>query len=1270
MTASPATSLHLQGMTELTLLAPLKRGFVPSGDACTYVSRLRLLFATLMAARSKAREQEQGSAFSDVVARVQTIHSFRLAVLEPTNQLLLAVTFDSGWEPYIRKVWRDLGPLLDVIFCHCEGYPLAADSAFETYVDWIRRQQVQAGFFYIASGLSVGDLRYLVDVERLQRDGDAGAAGCPAHQVSEQAIARLRIPHPSETALQQARLAPALVLARGLEALAGLYALTDFFAETPDPDARDAAVLLRAAQDLLVELREPLLRRQLAQEPGLQAQFRTELAWFFQPPPASRRPRRPPPPVPAPQALQSGLLQPDPDTSHGLLVLLQIRSRTAFRQWLAAQLPALAPQADARRQPLLNLAFTPRGLRRLGVPAETLGRLPREFVEGMEARADLLGDMRSNHPVHWQRPRRHGLSARDAAAAGPGSRVDLAEVDLVLQWRVLAPAAAQDDELGPKHPLFAAFQALASEPGLSVLAVEPLRRQTVGRPRAGTVPGGAPVVEHFGFVDGLSQPRFGGTAGDAAGEGPGAPPRSRDDLPLGELLLGHPSERGDGDPALADDPLLADGSFLVIRKLRQFPERLQQRLAAESARLGREGIRLSVDELKGALMGRMPDGRPLVTPDGPGPNDFDYRGDPQGLQCPFQAHARRANPREGQPNAHVPGGREPVPRLLRRGMSYGPDVTPDELAGRTPARERGLFFMACNASIAEQFEVVQRWLAGGNATGVGSAQGDPLLGVPVLGERRTLRFLREDAKGQQQLVRVFLDEEPDPRRAPAAPQPFVQLAWGLYAFLPSLRALAALTKGPATEAAVPASDPAREGQALIEQLQGPLKGAGAAAWKQCLEDMVARKQGVPDKLWAAVRELHGGVLDTGTDYGVLVGDPALLQEVLLDPQGRYSVCGYQARMQNSIGPIFLGMDAGAAYARLADPVNAIIGTLGRDETYRLSRAAMSEVLRQWWAEGTASALPGPSQRVPLDLKRLSDEVLARLSRHWFGLPDGDCVQAAARDWHWQADVQAPPRCPGHFDTPSRYFFQPMPEGTAAEEQGQRHGRQLLAAVTAWVAQTRAGAAAPAGTLTPALFAALPGLTDAELASTCIGVLMGFLPTVDGCWRRALMDSRADPRLWLARARLLAGTGTPDLAQAERALRPWLDQALLRHPVPDMIWRTARTAHGLGGGVDGDGGVAAVPVAAGRRVVLGLMSGTQVQWQAREAGGEAAQAQPADLSLVFGGQRPAGAPHPLHACPGYEAAMGMLLGMSAGLLQAELQTGTQAQLMWMVAPPPA
>ncbi|MBB2485803.1 hypothetical protein H5407_11285 [Mitsuaria sp. WAJ17] len=1246
MTAAIASSLHLQGMTELTLLAPLKRGFVPSGDTCSYASRLRLLFATLMAARSRAREQEQGSAFTDVVARVQTIHSFRLAILEPSQQLLLAVTFDSGWEPYIRKVWRDLGPLLDVIFCHCEGYPLAADSRSETYMAWIRASQVQAGFFYIASGLTVGDLRYLADVERLQREGAGARQSCPAQQVAEQAIARLRLPHPSQTARQQARLMPGMALARGLEALAGLYALTDLFAVTPDPQDRDHLVLLRAAQDLLVELREPELRGLLAQDAGLQAQYRTELAWFFQPPPRSLRPCRPPREPPAPEQLQAGLLRPDPDASHGLLLLLKFSAPETARRWLVSQLPALERQAATPEQPVLNLALTEAGLRKLGPGAETLARLPREFCEGMEARADLLGDLRGNHPTQWRRPLRHG-AAVPPGDASLAARIELAEVDLILQWRVMAPGTPEDHRLCPGHPLITQLQAAESAPGLTVLAAEPLRRQTLGTRR----PEGQGVVEHFGFADGLSQPVFSTRPA----------PRPRDELALGELLLGHANDRGDADSALAEDPVLADGSFLVIRKLRQFPERLQRRLTAEAARLAGQGIRVSVDELKTAMMGRKPSGEPLVTPEGPGPNDFDYRADPEGLRCPLASHIRRANPREGAPNPHAMGGREPVPRLLRRGMSYGPDLRPQELGGTLPAQERGLVFMACVASIAEQFEVVQRWISGGNASGLGSAQADPLLGVPSLWERRSFRFARELPDGQLQVIRVFLDEEPDGSPQSLQPQPFVQLEWGLYAFMPSLPALRHLLAD-AVQAPEP-SEAAREGEALIRQLQGPLKALGAAGWKQCLEDLVARRQGVPEKLWAAVRELHGGALDTGTDYGVLVGSPELLHRVLQDEAGHYTVSGYQARMRQSIGPIFLGLDAGPDYERLAAPVNALIAGVSRDEAFGLSRRAVVEVLRQWWNEGAGEPPASRPQRMPVDLKRLSDEVLARLARHWFGLPDGLHVQAATRDWAWQADSSALPRCPGHFDTPSRYFFQPLPERTVAEELGQRHGRQLLTAVTAWVARGRADPASLQGQLSRRLFAALAGESDAALASICIGVLMGFLPTVDGCWRRALMDSRNDERLWLARAALLA-LGAPaqqGLAQVEPLLRPWLEQALLRHPVPDAIWRTVRQAHALG---------PVAEVAEGRRVVLGLMSGTQVQWLAREAGGTTAQACPADLSLVFGGRRQDGATHPLHACPGYEAALGLLLGMSAGLLGAGLQVGPQAQLLWMLAPPAA
>src|SRR3546814_10781259 len=54
-------------------------------------------------------------------------------------------------------------------------------------------------------------------------------------------------------------------------------------------------------------------------------------------------------------------------------------------------------------------------------------------------------------------------------------------------------------------------------------------------------------------------------------------------------------------------------------------------------------------------------------------------------------------------------------RLLRRGMTYGPRLDPADPA--SVAAPRGLMFMAYNASIAEQYETIQRWVNGGNISG-------------------------------------------------------------------------------------------------------------------------------------------------------------------------------------------------------------------------------------------------------------------------------------------------------------------------------------------------------------------------------------------------------------------------------------------------------------------------------------------------------------------------------------------------------------------------
>src|SRR3546814_11991199 len=69
-------------------------------------------------------------------------------------------------------------------------------------------------------------------------------------------------------------------------------------------------------------------------------------------------------------------------------------------------------------------------------------------------------------------------------------------------------------------------------------------------------------------------------------------------------------------------------------------------------------------------------------------------------------------------------------------MTYGPRLDPADPA--SAAAPRGLMFMAYNASIAEQYETIQRWVNGGNISGVASGNNAPLVGTatPPHGPRR------------------------------------------------------------------------------------------------------------------------------------------------------------------------------------------------------------------------------------------------------------------------------------------------------------------------------------------------------------------------------------------------------------------------------------------------------------------------------------------------------------------------------------------------------
>ena len=51
------TSKHLQGITDLTLVAPIKQGFVDSLDTWTYKTRLRFVMQALNTSRAVTRER-------------------------------------------------------------------------------------------------------------------------------------------------------------------------------------------------------------------------------------------------------------------------------------------------------------------------------------------------------------------------------------------------------------------------------------------------------------------------------------------------------------------------------------------------------------------------------------------------------------------------------------------------------------------------------------------------------------------------------------------------------------------------------------------------------------------------------------------------------------------------------------------------------------------------------------------------------------------------------------------------------------------------------------------------------------------------------------------------------------------------------------------------------------------------------------------------------------------------------------------------------------
>jgi Dyp-type peroxidase family len=442
--------------------------------------------------------------------------------------------------------------------------------------------------------------------------------------------------------------------------------------------------------------------------------------------------------------------------------ILRINDADRARKWLGS-----VPVTSASERgpgPALNVALTAGGLAALGLPPGVLTGFAPEFVAGMAdpTRSRVLGDVEENAPAGWR-------------WGGPATP----PVHLVVML-----FAADDAEL------VSAQSSLSAD--LSTAGLE----EVIG---LDTSDHGD--REPFGFHDSISQPIVEGLSKS----GP-----SSNTVRSGEFVLGYLNEYGlytdrpilpasaPGAATLPRDPtgsggadLGRNGTYVIFRQLRQDVLGFWRYL--ESVTRNPDGtVNAEAKVHLGArFVGRWPGGAPLVlSPDRDDPalanaTDFAYHAtDPEGLRCPIGAHVRRSNPRDSlDPD---PGTQKSIDvgnrhRLLRRGREYGPLTTPEDLAGDIrgtgvaqdidDGTEQGLHFVCLSASIARQFEFIQRtWVNNPKFSGL-YEDADPLVGSRRAGA---------DCSA--------IPGTPIRSRLTRLPQ-FVTVRGGAYFFLPGVKAL-------------------------------------------------------------------------------------------------------------------------------------------------------------------------------------------------------------------------------------------------------------------------------------------------------------------------------------------------------------------------------------------------------------------------------------------------------------------------------------------------
>jgi Dyp-type peroxidase family len=381
------------------------------------------------------------------------------------------------------------------------------------------------------------------------------------------------------------------------------------------------------------------------------------------------------------------------------LIFLRIDRARDFKRWLASQIDFIATTAEvltfnrlfkeirtrrnresnAVKATWFNIAFSYEGIRKLVGATEASQFTDQAFKAGLAARADVLGDPRDKDNLEG--------SPKNWVVGGPNNQA--AHVVLIIASDDRADMLAEVERIEESLRNFRKRDGARASSGAHVVFQE--EGDNLPPPLAGH--------EHFGFLDGVSQP---GIRGRISGDphdvltvrqnpkdrGQGKP--GQDLLWPGEFVFGYPGQDANkeveeaGSVANAGPDWAKNGSFLVIRRLRQDVFALHQFMKAVAAHFQVPDAQLASGPrmIGSSLVGRWPSGAPVervpgddnpaLGDDDCASNHFEYQDavetiapadrqsefdcsdsqfpppaeDRQGQRLPFTGHIRKAYPRD------------------------------------------------------------------------------------------------------------------------------------------------------------------------------------------------------------------------------------------------------------------------------------------------------------------------------------------------------------------------------------------------------------------------------------------------------------------------------------------------------------------------------------------------------------------------------------------------------------------------------------------------